>query len=94
MTDGAVHLLIEGPIASVVFDRPQARNAMTWAMYERLMAICTQLQRQCLSACGDAFVVPVVKPLWPAPTSRSFSTSRAATTAWPTSARLTIALAF
>ena len=63
MTDGAVHLLIEGPIASVVFDRPQARNAMTWAMYERLMAICTQLQTNAsvrvvtfCGAGGEAFV--------------------------------------
>lgn len=63
MTYGAVHLLIEGPIASVVFDRPQARNAMTWAMYERLMAICTQLQTNASvrvvtfrGAGGEAFV--------------------------------------
>ncbi len=32
MSDGAVHLNIEGGVASVVFDRPAARNAMTWAM--------------------------------------------------------------
>ena len=41
--DGAVHLAIEGPVASVTFDRPQARNAMTWAMYEALVAICERL---------------------------------------------------
>lgn len=41
---GQVHLSIEAGVASVVFDRPQARNAMTWAMYEQLMQICTQLQ--------------------------------------------------
>jgi len=44
MNEGMVRLKIEGKIASVVFDRPQARNAMTWAMYEQLMAICRQLQ--------------------------------------------------
>jgi len=44
MTDGAVHLRIEAGVASVLFDRPQARNAMTWAMYEQLMAICHQLK--------------------------------------------------
>ena len=44
MSEGAVHLGIEGRIASVLFDRPQARNAMTWAMYEQLGHICTQLQ--------------------------------------------------
>ena len=43
-TAGTVRLSIEGSIASVRFDRPQARNAMTWAMYEQLMAICRQLQ--------------------------------------------------
>ncbi|MEK9952648.1 MAG: enoyl-CoA hydratase/isomerase family protein [Curvibacter sp.] len=46
---GQVHLRIEAGVASVVFDRPQARNAMTWAMYEQLMAVCRQLQ-------GDASV--------------------------------------
>lgn len=40
---GQVHLRIEAGVASVIFDRPQARNAMTWAMYEQLMAICRQL---------------------------------------------------
>lgn len=44
MTEGTVHLAIHGNVASVVFDRPQARNAMTWAMYEQLMAICVQLR--------------------------------------------------
>ena len=43
MTEGTVHLRIEGGVASVVFDRPQARNAMTWAMYEQLVRICTEL---------------------------------------------------
>lgn len=43
MSDGAVHLRIEGAVASVVFDRPAARNAMTWAMYESLEGICRQL---------------------------------------------------
>ena len=44
MSEGMVHLTIEAGLASVVFDRPQARNAMTWAMYEQLIAICGQLQ--------------------------------------------------
>lgn len=47
--EGKVHLRIEAGLASVLFDRPPARNAMTWAMYEQLMAICRQLQ-------GDASV--------------------------------------
>ena len=43
MSDGTVHLSIRAGVASVVFDRPAARNAMTWAMYERLNQICEQL---------------------------------------------------
>ena len=43
MSDGTVHLSIRAGVASVVFDRPAARNAMTWAMYERLNDICEQL---------------------------------------------------
>ncbi|HET8748522.1 MAG TPA: enoyl-CoA hydratase/isomerase family protein [Ramlibacter sp.] len=60
---GRVHLAIEGGIASVTFDRPEARNAMTWAMYERLRAICEQLREdrsvrvvRFQGAGGEAFV--------------------------------------
>lgn len=60
---GQVHLRIEAGVASVVFDRPQARNAMTWAMYEQLMAICRQLYQDASvravtfrGAGGEAFV--------------------------------------
>lgn len=63
MREGTVHLSIEGRIASVLFDRPQARNAMTWAMYEQLGGICTQLQNDpgirvviFRGAGGEAFV--------------------------------------
>jgi enoyl-CoA hydratase len=63
MSEGAVHLLVEGGIASVTFDRPEARNAMTWAMYERLRAICEQLREdrsvravRFQGAGGEAFV--------------------------------------
>lgn len=41
---GSVHLRVEAGVASVLFDRPQARNAMTWAMYEQLTAICGRLR--------------------------------------------------
>lgn len=34
--DGAVHLAREGAVATITFDRPAARNAMTWAMYAQL----------------------------------------------------------
>jgi enoyl-CoA hydratase len=43
MSDGHVHLQVAGPIATLTFDRPAARNAMTWTMYEQLAAHCTQL---------------------------------------------------
>jgi enoyl-CoA hydratase len=61
--EGAVHLEIAGNIASVTFDRPEARNAMTWAMYQRLRAICEQLRTdhsvravRFQGAGGEAFV--------------------------------------
>lgn len=61
--DGDVRLAIDGAIARVTFDRPQARNAMTWAMYERLAAICEALRGDDAVRCavfrgagGEAFV--------------------------------------
>lgn len=42
--DGAVTLEVEGSVATLTFDRPQARNAMTWAMYEQLFDHCRLLQ--------------------------------------------------
>jgi enoyl-CoA hydratase len=60
---GAVHLSINAGVASVIFDRPLARNAMTWAMYEQLGSICRQLQTDRTArvvtfrgAGGEAFV--------------------------------------
>jgi enoyl-CoA hydratase/carnithine racemase len=60
---GVVHLRLDGAIAHVTFDRPQARNAMTWAMYGQLGAICTELHARpdvrCVvfrGAGGQAFV--------------------------------------
>jgi enoyl-CoA hydratase len=60
---GAVHLTLNDGIASVIFDRPQARNAMTWAMYEQLGSICRRLQTDSTvrvvtfqGAGGEAFV--------------------------------------
>lgn len=37
---GQVHYSVENGIGQVVFDRPQARNAMTWDMYDALGGIC------------------------------------------------------
>jgi enoyl-CoA hydratase len=61
--EGAVHLTINAGVAAVVFDRPQARNAMTWVMYEQLGGICRRLQADSSvrvvtfqGAGGEAFV--------------------------------------
>jgi enoyl-CoA hydratase/carnithine racemase len=43
MSDGEVRLIRDGAVATVLFDRPQARNAMTWQMYEGLAAACAEL---------------------------------------------------
>jgi len=42
--DGTVHFTREAAIARVVFDRPQAHNAMTWSMYEQLGTICDEIR--------------------------------------------------
>jgi enoyl-CoA hydratase/carnithine racemase len=34
-----------GPIAFLTFNRPQARNALTWAMYEGLYACCEHVEQ-------------------------------------------------
>jgi enoyl-CoA hydratase len=46
MTDGEVHYARDGEVATVIFDRPAARNAMTWKMYEQLGEICTRIHRE------------------------------------------------
>jgi enoyl-CoA hydratase len=63
VNEGTTRLSIDGVVASVVFDRPAARNAMTWAMYEQLGAICDRLAAQpgirvvsFRGAGGEAFV--------------------------------------
>lgn len=63
MSEGTVHLDIAGGVAAIVFDRPAARNAMTWGMYEQLGAICERLHGErsvrvatLRGAGGEAFV--------------------------------------
>jgi enoyl-CoA hydratase len=34
-----------GPVQWVIFNRPQARNAMTWYMYDRLVEVCEEVNR-------------------------------------------------
>jgi len=43
--DGAVRFTRDGATARVAFDRPQAHNAMTWAMYEELERICGDIRK-------------------------------------------------
>jgi enoyl-CoA hydratase/carnithine racemase len=45
MTDGEVRYSQDGAIATVIFDRPAARNAMTWRMYEQLGEACARIRR-------------------------------------------------
>ncbi len=33
----------EGPVVTLTFNRPAARNAMTWAMYDRLYQVCEEV---------------------------------------------------
>ena len=40
MNEGTVSYERDGVIARITFDRPAARNAMTWTMYEELAAVC------------------------------------------------------
>jgi enoyl-CoA hydratase/carnithine racemase len=58
-------LLIErdGAIVTVTFNRPEARNAMTWGMYQGLYEACEEVDRDesvrvmiLKGACGKAFV--------------------------------------
>ncbi|MDB5825010.1 MAG: enoyl-CoA hydratase [Herminiimonas sp.] len=43
MSIGRVHLTVREHIASILIDRPEARNAMTWAMYKELADVCAQI---------------------------------------------------
>lgn len=52
----------DGPLAFLTFNRPQARNAMTWAMYDALADACVRVEADeqirvlVLRASGDAFI--------------------------------------
>jgi len=45
VSDGTVHFEKRGGIASIVFDRPDARNALTMAMYDQLAVACDAIAR-------------------------------------------------
>ncbi|MEI7532150.1 MAG: enoyl-CoA hydratase/isomerase family protein [Betaproteobacteria bacterium] len=40
MNDGHVHYEVVDGVATILFDRPSAHNAMTWKMYGELSAVC------------------------------------------------------
>ena len=42
MTDDVL-LERDGPVVTLTFNRPAARNAMTWSMYERLYRTCEEI---------------------------------------------------
>jgi enoyl-CoA hydratase/carnithine racemase len=43
-TDGTVHLAFREKAAYITIDRPAARNAMTWAMYDELASVLQKLE--------------------------------------------------
>src|SRR2546423_5760626 len=45
VTPASEHVLIErsGPVVTLTFNRPEARNAMTWDMYQRLVETCDEV---------------------------------------------------
>jgi enoyl-CoA hydratase/carnithine racemase len=46
MSNGEVRYSRAGTIATVIFDRPAARNAMTWQMYEQLAEACARMRAE------------------------------------------------
>jgi len=43
LSEGKVHYSVKDGIATIVFDRPEARNAMTWPMYDGLAQALSQI---------------------------------------------------
>jgi len=43
VSQGEVHYSVEDGVATIVFDRPAQRNAMTWAMYDGLAKACREI---------------------------------------------------
>ena len=37
---------VQGPVATITFNRPEAMNAMTWNMYDRLVTYCDELDQR------------------------------------------------
>lgn len=45
-TEGSVRFEIDGPVARLTIDRPAARNAMTWRMYDDIAQACTRINTE------------------------------------------------
>jgi enoyl-CoA hydratase/carnithine racemase len=62
MSEGQVRFEVRDGVGRVTFDRPDARNAMTFAMYQRLGQICSaaasdpSLRAVIFTGAGEAFV--------------------------------------
>ena len=62
MSSSEAQFAADGPIAYLTFNRPQARNAMTWAMYDALADACARVEADdsirvlVVRARGDAFI--------------------------------------
>jgi enoyl-CoA hydratase/carnithine racemase len=63
MGDGEVRYRRDGEVATVIFDRPAARNAMTWRMYEQFGEACARIRNEAglrvavfRGAGGNAFI--------------------------------------
>ena len=83
----AQELLIgrDGPVATLTLNRPEKRNALTFAMYEGLAEFCrTAGEDPDLKA---IIITGAGAPSAPAPTSPSFAISTGPATAWPTRPR-------
>src|SRR5689334_21695805 len=42
-TDDETLVTREGPVVTLTFNRPAARNALTWGMYDRLYQVCEEV---------------------------------------------------
>ncbi len=72
MSDGEVRTSRAGDVVMVTFDRPAARNAMTWQMYERLGESLRGVAEGQERPCGGVPRRGRQGASSPAPTSRSF----------------------
>lgn len=46
MPAAETHVQVEPPLAVLTFNRPEARNALTWAMYDALVETCDEVDRR------------------------------------------------